>query len=654
MEEGDDTEPGAGEPDGDGFDRERLLSGRRRKRAPHLLFLVESWSDQSGDDIFELLESTEAFGALTREQLGNVLPLLEPRHVPAGHVVITQGQPSDGMFVIGYGRLRVTRRADGRDRPVAEVGPGDTIGERALLIDDDAASATVQAVRDSLLLRLDPAGLRRVAEWYPDVVLRLARRALRQAGSSVQPTADRPSVGATGIAVVPAGPGMLPAGFVDELAGALGHFGSVLRVSSGTLDAELGEGTAQLPLQDARNGRVVEWLQRAERANDAVLYEADAGPTNWTRRCLRQADRVVRAAHSGGPTRPSPFEAQLLDGDDPETAARQELVLLHHPRESLPSGTDRWLAGRRVAAVHHVRTGHRDHHLRLARLLTGRAVGVVFGGGGARGTAHVGVTKALEDSGIPLDLVGGTSIGSVAAFMYAMGWNHDERMERVPLFFSTPLIVQPTVPLVSISSGRRLTRLIAQQTQGRLVEDLWTRYFSVSTNLSQAVPFVHDRGDLATAIRASVSLPGILPPVRHGTDLLVDGGLLNNLPIDVMEEMLGGGRVIAVDLRRQVELTMQASVGPALSGWEVLGRRLWPGSEPFDPPGIASILQRSVELAGLRNDRELLGRPGLDLYLRPPTGQIGTLEFKASPVLVDEAYRYTCDRLAEEGWVTGG
>lgn len=222
---------------------------------------------------------------------------------------------------------------------------------------------------------------------------------------------------------------------------------------------------------------------------------------------------------------------------------------------------------------------------------------------------------------------------------------------KLPAFFSTRLIVQPTIPLVSISSGRRLTRLIAAETRGLSVEDLWLRYFSVSTNLSQATQHVHDRGDLATAIRASVSLPGILPPVRRGTDLLVDGGLLNNLPIDVMQEVMGGGRVIAVDLRRKVEMTVHTPVGPALSGWEVLARRAWRRKpQPFDAPGVAAVLQRSVELAGLLNDRALLGRPGLDLYLVPPNGGLGTLDFRAAPVLVDQAYRYTVDRLAEEGW----
>ncbi|HET9441791.1 MAG TPA: patatin-like phospholipase family protein [Acidimicrobiales bacterium] len=635
-------------PEEEGFDRELLLSGRTRKRAPHLLFLVESWSDDPDRDVLGLLESTEVLRGLTREQLGDVLPLLEPRHVAAGETVVTEGRRSDGMFVIGYGRVRVSRRNDGRERVLAELGPGDTFGEWSLVTGDEA-SASVEAVRDSLLLRLDRAGLLRVTTWDPDVLVRLARRAVRLAASPHRP-ASGPRLHGTALAVVAAGPSPLPAGFVADLVGALGAHGPVLRVSSAFLDADLGEGTAQLPLQDARNGRVVEWLQRAERTHATVVYEADGGPTNWTRRCLRQADRVVRVAPSASAAGPNAVETDLLDGDRPETAARQELVLVHPAAETLPSGTGRWLSGRQVAAAHHVRAGVSGDHLRLARLVTGRAVGVVFGGGGARGMAHLGVARALEDAGIAIDVVGGTSIGSVTAFMCAMGWSHPERMERAAAFFSTRLVVQPTIPLVSLSSGRRLSRLIARETRGRSVEDLWLRYFSVSTNLSQATQVVHDRGDLATAVRASVSLPGILPPVRHGTDLLVDGGLLNNLPIDVMQEVMGGGRVIAVDLRREVELTMRAPVGPALSGWQVLARRLWRGPEPFDPPGIAAVLMRSVELAGRLNDRALLEGSGLDLYLCPPNGGLGTLDFKAAPGLVDQAYRYTVDRLAEEGW----
>ncbi len=140
---------------------------------------------------------------------------------------------------------------------------------------------------------------------------------------------------------------------------------------------------------------------------------------------------------------------------------------------------------------------------------------MVFGGDGARGSAHLGVVRALEEAGVPVDAVGGTSIGAVAAFMCAMGWDHDRRMAKLPLFFSTRLIIQPTVPLVSLSSGRRLQRRIVEQTDGRSVEDLWIRYFSVSTNLSQATQVVHERGDLASPCGPACPCPGSSRPSRR-------------------------------------------------------------------------------------------------------------------------------------------
>ena len=641
------TSEGFGE-DGDAddlLDLRHLLTGRTRRRAPHLLFLIESWSDQPGDNVFELLESTEAFAGMTRDQLGDLLPLLEPRHVPAGEVVVAEGEPTDSIHIVCYGRLQVHRQQDGRDLVVGEVGPGDTVGDREVLTGTPAATS-VRAVRDSLLLRLSPEGLQRITEWHPDVPLRMAKRLLRRWAVAGHALPERLMEPVRTIAVVPAGGEPVPAGFVENLVEALASLGSVHQVSSGSIDRELGDGTSEIPMQDARNGRIVEWLQRTERAHGVVLYECDPTPTVWTTRCLRQADRVVRVARAGAPARLNAIEQQLLAPGSPSTTARQELVLLHHG-SGLPTRTARWLEARSVDAHHHVLVGEAGHYRRLARLVAGRAVGVVFGGGGARGSAHLGVVRALEEAGVPVDVVGGTSIGSVVAFMCAMGWDHEKRMEKLPLFFSRPLILQPTIPFVSLSSGRRLLRLISDQTEQRSVEDLWIRFFSVSTNISQATQVVHQRGPITTALRASVSLPGILPPVRHGSDLLVDGGLLNNLPIDVMRGVLGGGRIIAVDLRRREEFTMQAAVGPALSGWQVLLRRARRGPEPFDPPGIAAILARSVELAGLVNDRAVLDRRELDLYLTPPGGGIGLLDFQASPLLVEEAYRYTSERLAE-------
>lgn len=126
---------------------------------------------------------------------------------------------------------------------------------------------------------------------------------------------------------------------------------------------------------------------------------------------------------------------------------------------------------------------------------------------------------------------------------------------------------------------------------------------------------------------------------------------MNNLPIDVLQSVLGGGRVVAVDLRRQVELKMQARISPALSGWQVLVRRRRRGGAPFDPPSVGAILQRSVELAGLLNERTLLARPDLHLYLRPPVGHLGTFDFASAPLLVDEARRYTRDQLDESAWL---
>ena len=626
-------------------DREALLSGRSRRRAPHLLFLLESWSSLDDEDIFALLESTDVLSSVPRDRLRDLLPLLEPLHVAAGALVIAEGEAADSMFIVGYGRLRTERHHGGHGNLPGEVGPGGTVGEAAL-ITETPHPASVRAVRDSLVLRLSRDGLETLAEWHPDLPLHLARHVLQRTITTPGRVAEPAPEAVTTLAVAPAGRGPLPEGFVDSLAPALAPVGSVIVLSSGAIDAALGEGMAQTPLADARNGQVVEWLQRNERSHGLVLYVADRGPTNWTRRCLRQADRVLLVAEADGASRPGPIEEELL-GSDEQRVARRELVLVHRRGTAEPSGSEAWLGIRAVTAHHHVRNGDAVHFRRLARLLTGRGVGVVFGGGGARGSAHLGVVQALEEAGVPVDAVGGTSIGAVAAFMCAMGWDHDQRMAKLPLFFSTRLLIQPTIPLVSLSSGRRLQRRILDETGGRAIEDLWIRFFSVSTNLSQATQVIHDKGDLFLALRASVSLPGVLPPVQSGTDLLVDGGLLNNLPIDVMHSALGGGRVVAVDLRRQVELRMRAQISPALSGWHVLARRLWPAKVAFDPPSVGAILQRSVELAGLLNERTLLSRRDLDLYLCPPVGRFGTFDFASAPLLVHDAHRYTAGALTD-------
>ena len=170
------------------------------------------------------------------------------------------------------------------------------------------------------------------------------------------------------------------------------------------------------------------------------------------------------------------------------------------------------------------------------------------------------------------------------------------------------------------------------------IEDLPLRFFCVSASLTRAEAVIHERGPLWTAVRASLALPGIYPPVYADGDLLIDGAAVDNLPVDVMRHRVGAGSIVAVDVSSEVEPLAVAAYGPGLSGWRVLGRRLNPFTPPHPVPGIAEILNRSTGLSQVRHRRAALDDDRVDLLLSPPVARLRSLDFKGG----DRAHR---DRL---------
>ena len=566
---------------------------------------------------------------------------LEPVHVAAGEVVFRQGDAGDGLFLVVSGRLRVTVAAGDTERVLHDLGRGSVVGEIALLT-DRPRTATVHAVRDSDLQLLRAPVFQELAERSPALMsgmMRLLADRLLTRDRLLTDRALPPAVRA--IAVAAAGQDPRPAVAVGGLlAERLAQTGRVRLVDADAVERELGPGAAQRKPGDPGRGELTGWLHGVERAHDCVIYQAEAADTAWSRLCLSQADVVLLAASADGDPAPGPVEARALA----TPSLRCELALLHPGQ---PSGTARWLAGRGVADHHHLRDGQPADAARLARMITGTGCGLVLGGGGPRGFAHLGVIRALEEAGVPVDVVGGTSIGAIVGALCALGLDDAARVRA--LTHEIGRLITLTLPLVAVSSGRRVDRLLADRLTAVPIEDLPRRFFCVSASLTRAEEVIHDRGPLWPAARASASLPGIFPPVYADGDLLVDGATLNNVPVDVMRGRVGRGCVVAVDLSPEVETLTVAPFGPGLSGWRVLGRRLNPFAPAHPVPGIGYILTRSPSLNQVRHRRAALDGDHVELLLRPPVDGLGALDFKGAGPLIEAGYSYAAEALASSG-----
>ena len=491
----------------------------------------------------ELLSSVPLLAGADEQTLAELAHLLRPVEVHAGEIVIRQGDPADRLFLVRSGRLRVLVDQEDGLRTVRELGAGAAIGELALLT-GAPRSATVQAVRDGELLELDAEVFHTLLNRDPGLAVAVARTLAVQLQESggLAVVSPRPAV----ISVAALGPTVDAVEFARDLARALELFGSVETLSGD----ESGEGHSAA-------------LDRAERDHTHVLL-VDAGEDDdWSAFCSRQADRhVVLAAPGADDASKAPEGADLVVAEPLPSSRLVSLLDELEPR-----------------AHHHLEGGARGPSVaRVARRLVGRALGVVLSGGGARGYAHIGALEAMREAGLEIDRLGGCSIGAFIGAMHATGLDPDEMRARCRAeFVRRSPFNDYTLPRVSLIRSRKAGRMLERVFGEALVEELPVSLFTVSADLLTSRTVVHRRGLLLEAVGASMSIPGLVPPLSRPGRLLVDGGVLNNLPVDVMaadEE----GPIVAVDVIRRVDEAEDAVAPPLPSIMETLSRATVLGS----------------------------------------------------------------------------
>lgn len=589
------------------------------------------------------------FGDFDQAMLQHVLPRVEWIELGGGDVLFRQHERDESLFFVVSGRLRATTEgADGARTVLGEIARGETVGEMAFFT-GEPRTATVAAVRDSVLARFSKEVFRELLLAYPLVSLNMTRlviERLKRVNMGRQPVVAKPVT----VGVVPISEGVDIRAFAAQLATRLAEHGKTVAIDAQALDAQLGEpGIAQAPTHDAgRSRRVAVALEQIESEHQFVLFVGDAGPSGWTRRCVRHCDEVLLVADADGDAALHPIERAFLgtEGGD-QAQVRKTLVLLHPDDRRSPTHTHRWLQARELGGhVHLRRTLPRDWQ-RLGRIVSGNTVGLVLSGGGARGFAHLGVLKALEEAGIGCDYAAGTSIGAVMAAYAAMDLPIGEVIRSAREAFR----VNPTgdfnfVPLLSLVGGRRLrqaidTAVVASRGQHIDIEDLWKNYFCVSSNYSAAREAVLTRGHLAKSIRASVSIPGALPPVMLDGDLHIDGGSFNNFPTDVMARR-GAARIIGVNLARERGHKYELDEVPG--GFELLRDRLRGAGRKYQLPSLTSLLLNTSTMYSYARQQE--AQSHVDLYFAPGVDEYGMLEWGRFDRIVEAGYEHAQRELA--------
>lgn len=544
-----------------------------------------------------LIDGIAVFADLDADARRDVVEQAEWYSLPGGSLLFAQGEPGDALYVLLRGSLAVLRDApDGVRRRIARVRAGEVVGEMAL-VSGRPRSASAVAERDCEVLRLDRSGFEQLVSRHPKSMLRLTRQIVSRLEAIQDNPGGAPPALTHSIVLLPLCGVRDCTGLRRDLARALRLYGKVAEITET-------EGA----------GHQTEWFHDIESAHDFVIYQADESNGSWSRLCLRQADRclIVASADDPEPRRRHPLEELAHERGIP-----LELVLRHPPDRLQPDGSAAFLGGRPLALHHHVRSGVWGDTARLARQMAGKAIGLVLSGGGARGFAHLGVLRAFAEAGIAIDMVGGSSMGAIVGAGAALHWEAHEAEARFRrAFVDSDPIRDFTLPLVALTAGRRVTRRLREAFGERRIEDLWLPFFCTSTNLTKGTLAVHRRGPLWRRLRASVAIPGVMPPwVSADGEIFADGGVLDNLPVTPMREM-GRGPVIAVDVGEAVAFS-----APGARPEETWFERLFLRRRPR-MPGIFETLLRAGTVKTPANRLA-------DLCLKPPVAEIDFLNWRA-------------------------
>jgi lysophospholipid hydrolase/IMP and pyridine-specific 5'-nucleotidase len=631
---------------------------------------------------------------------------LEWLQVNAGQVIHHQGDESDAIYIVLNGRLRaVYDKGDGKVSVMGEYGQGDSVGELEVMT-ESTRPATLHAIRDTELAKFPRSLFNSLAQEHPGITIQISKliaQRMRNIIHSPLPEKGGEMAGQDGgaktftstmnlrtVAVLPVTTGVPVVEFSNRLLQAFNQVG-VHRGVTSLHQADILNHLGRHAFSRMGKLKLSQYLADLEERYGMVIYVADT-PVNapWTQTCITQADCILLVAMAEGSPTVGEYERFMLGM---KTTSRKELVLLHMDRFCRPGLTRQWLKNRVWVngGHHHIQMSFRlttepahpqakrfgtalkqrvqvlqaelqkytsrripqpelyssstpfkgDFH-RLARRLCGKSVGLVLGGGGARGIAHIGVIRALEEAGIPIDIVGGTSIGAFIGALYARDVDAVPAYGRAKKFAGRMasmwrFALDLTYPSASYTTGHEFNRGIFKAFGNSQIEDFWLEFYCNTTNISKGRLEFHSSGYVWRYVRASMSLAGLLPPLCDEGNMLLDGGYMDNLSVARMKS-LGAHVIFAVDVGSIDDHTPQA-YGDSLSGFWAVVNRWNPFSASANPPTLSEIQARLAYVSSHDALERAKSTPGC-FYMRPPIDPYGTLDFGRFDEIYQTGYRF--------------
>lgn len=576
-----------------------------------------------------------------------IAPKLEWVELSGGKVLFNQNDTVDAMYFVSSGRLQVlVNDIDGIPREVGEVTRGDIVGEMNILA-NEPLWATIVAFRDSVLIKISKEVFELLIETYPKVAINISKLIIGRLKYALMPR--KVVKKRANICLIALHETIDPEKIGQEIGQSLRQKSSIYIASGKIANQVFQSDIAQTAETDYdEHWQLTNWLDKLELQHDFLILLADKSVhhehySEWTKRCLREADEIVLIADA----RQSPQLTEAEKHHQPGQLAsdrRHTLVLIHPENTIIPQHTTDWLRHRpQVKQHYHIRQGLARDISRLARTLSGTAIGLVLAGGGAKGFAHLGVLKALYEFNIPIDFVGGTSVGGLLAATISF----DQPLDITQQYLQKAAFFNPTkdynwIPLISLIQGKRIDRMIQDTVRAFIgnaevdIEDTWLPLFTISSNYTLAREEVHTQGPLVKYLKATTAIPGVFPPVIDGDNLLVDGGMFNNFPVDVMSRK-PIDKLIGVDL--SIDKFYKMTIDAIPSSSELLLDRLRPKNRrKFRLPSLLGIMLNAPLLSSAARRNET--KQQLDLYFNPDVTQFGLMQWASFDKVVEMGYEH--------------
>jgi NTE family protein len=590
--------------------------------------------------LITLLKSFKIFSSLDDNAAQALIDKFEEKKLNQGDILFNQGDPSDCLYLLVKGKLSATlTTASGESKTIGYIDAGETVGESGALT-NEPRSATIIAVVDSFLYKMSNQDLISLCHQFPSVMLATINPIITRSQNVMELLSEEKIK--KYIALIPANVHVSMEAFIEKLAEHIHNFPSIIVLSDYSDEFKnLSHDTLKNKVSEIENNK---------KPNQKILYLLKSHETPLATLCFKKIEMIYIVANADSTPNIDNQLLDIIEKRNKRIKSNPALVLLYSKTVIAPRHTAKWLALTSFSLHHHVRMNMNTDLFRLIRFIRGKAVGLVLGGGGTRGWGHLGVIKALKEAKIPIDIIGGTSVGSIIAACYATHLSYDEAYEKfheiIKISSHSVSWRRLTWPAISIFDGKNFT--LSQKTvfDNIQIEDLWIPYFCISCNLEKSSEEIHRSGTLWERTRSSSSIPGLIPPMVLNGELHYDGGLLNNLPVDIMRQIIGTkGKIIASELTGDHTTETKFSFPPILSFGQTFLAKLGLGYKDYKFPSFMDSFLKAIFVGSLLKAKH--NRIVANLLISLDLGKFSMLhaDLNVADKLVEIGYQTTLKQL---------